>query len=508
MHASADSAAVIELRGIEKSFPGVKALRGVNFDLHAGEVHALMGENGAGKSTLMKIITGVYQPDEGEIRVAGKPVTVRGPADAQALGVSIIHQELFLMNDLTVAQNIFIGREPRTMFGLFVDEGKMRADTKKLLDRMKVAIDPDAEVGTLTVARQQLVEIAKALSFNSSVLIMDEPTSALNETEVNHLFKIIEELKSQGVGIVYITHKMDEVKRIADRVTVMRDGQYVDTLPAATTEMPQIISLMVGRELADSTRAEGHVSEDEVLRVTGLKRGKAIKDVSFSLRKGEILGFAGLMGAGRTEVGRAIFGADPIDDGEIIVHGRKQTISSPEEAVSLGIAYLSEDRKHFGLVTGMSVRDNITMASWRRFAKGRIFMNDTGLGDVSTDYVGKLKVKTPTIHQETRLLSGGNQQKVVIAKWLLRDCDILIFDEPTRGIDIGAKAEIYKLLHGLASQGKAIIVISSELPEVLRLSHRILVMCEGRVTGELDGKTATQESIMHLATMRPTIAAQ
>jgi len=498
---------LVDIRNVEKSFPGVHALKGVSFDLRQGEVHALMGENGAGKSTMMKILTGVYQPDSGEIRVEGTPVSISGPKAAQALGISIIHQELYLMNHLTAAQNIFIGREPRRGFGFFVDEAKMNADAAALFKRMNVDIAPDAEVGTLTVARQQLVEIAKALSFNSKVLIMDEPTSALNETEVEHLFAIIDDLKAQGVGIVYITHKMDEVKRIADRVTIMRDGQYIDTLPATGTPIAKIISLMVGRELADATRAEGQGTEEQVLRVAGLNRGRAIRNVSFHLNKGEILGFAGLMGAGRTEVARAIFGADPIDSGEIYIHGQRQTIGSPNEAVRLGLAYLSEDRKHFGLVTPMSVRDNVTMASWSRFTKSRIFMRDANMRDVSNDYVRKLQVKTPSVEQETRLLSGGNQQKIVIAKWLLRDCDVLIFDEPTRGIDVGAKAEIYKLLQGLAAQGKAIIVISSELPEVLRLSHRILVMCEGRVTGELDGRTATQESIMELATQRESAAA-
>ena len=497
---------VIRMTDIEKSFPGVRALQGVRFDLHPGEVHALMGENGAGKSTLMKILTGVYQPDGGEIVVDGASVRLPDPHAAQALGISIIHQELFLMNHLTAAQNIFIGREPRKGFGLFVDEERMRADAKAIFRRMKVDIPPAAEVGSMTVARQQLVEIAKALSYNARVLVMDEPTSALNETEVEHLFAIIEDLKAQGVAIVYITHKMDEVKRIADRVTVMRDGQYIDTLPAATTPMATIIQLMVGRELADQHRATGQGTEQEVLRVTGLNRGKAIRDVSFSLKRGEILGFAGLMGAGRTEVARAVFGADPIDSGTIHVHGRETRIASPADAVAQGIAYLSEDRKHFGLVTGMTVRDNITMASWRRYISGRVFMRDAAMDAVARDYVTKLRVKTPSVHQETRLLSGGNQQKVVIGKWLLRDCDILIFDEPTRGIDIGAKAEIYRLLEELAAQGKAIIVISSELPEVLRLSHRIAVMCEGRITGELDGRTASQEDIMTLATQRKSAA--
>ena len=502
-----DGPPLVAMRGIEKSFPGVRALRSAGLDLRAGEVHALMGENGAGKSTLMKILTGVYQPDAGEILVEGKLVAVPNPRAAQDMGISIIHQELYLMNHLTAAQNIFIGREPRRGFGLFVDEARLNADAAALFKRMKIDIDPTVEVSHLTVARQQLVEIAKALSFNSRVLVMDEPTSALNDTEVEHLFAIIADLKAHGVGIVYITHKMDEVKRIADRITVMRDGQTVDTLPAAGTPISRIISMMVGRELADATRAESAATGDVILRVDGLNRGAAIKDVSFTLRKGEILGFAGLMGAGRTEVARAIFGADAIDSGEIHVHGQKQDIKSPKDAVRLGLAYLSEDRKRFGLVTPMSVRDNVTMASWQRFTSGKLWMQDSALRKTARDYVELLKVKTPSVEQETRLLSGGNQQKVVIAKWLLRDCDILFFDEPTRGIDVGAKAEIYKLLQGLADQGKAIIVISSELPEILRLSHRIVVMCEGRITGELEGKTATQEAIMTLATLRYGTAA-
>ncbi len=498
---------IVVMRDVDKSFPGVHALRQAQFDLRAGEVHALMGENGAGKSTLMKILTGVYQPDSGEILVDGEAVAVPDPRTAQHLGISIIHQELHLMNHLTAAQNMYIGREPRRGFGIFTDDATLNANAAKIFKRMKIDIAPDVDVGELTVARQQLVEIAKALSFDSKVLIMDEPTSALNETEVEHLFAVIEDLKAHGVGIVYITHKMDEVKRIADRVTVMRDGQTIDTLPTAGTSMAKIISLMVGRELADASRAHSKPTKEVVLSVSGLNRGKHIKEVSFTLNKGEILGFAGLMGAGRTEVARAIFGADPIDSGVIQVHGKTQAIKSPNDAVNLGLAYLSEDRKAFGLVTRMSVRDNITLPSWTRFVTARFWMRDKDLNKVSSDYVDLLKVKTPSVDQEIRLLSGGNQQKVVIAKWLLRDCDVLFFDEPTRGIDVGAKAEIYKLLQGLADQGKAIVVISSELPEILRLSHRILVMCEGRITGELDGKTATQESIMHLATERYAKAA-
>ena len=495
---------LVEMRNIDKSFPGVKALRSARLDLRAGEVHALMGENGAGKSTLMRILTGVMTPDRGEISLNGKKVTITSPRAAQDLGISIIHQELNLMNHLTVAQNIFIGREPRKFFGMFVDEAKLNADTNALFDHMGVQIDANAEVGEYSVARQQLVEIAKAISFRSQVLIMDEPTSALNDQEVEHLFKVIAELKAQGVGIVYITHKMDEVERIADRITIMRDGETIDTLPAEGTPVATVISLMVGRDLADGERVHDGQFGEEVLRVENLNRGQAVRDVSFSLRKGEILGFAGLMGAGRTEVARAIFGADAIDSGTIHIHGKKVKIDSPKDAVAQGLAYLSEDRKQFGLVTGMSVRDNITMPSWARFAGSGMWMRDGDMKKQAADYVDILRIKTPSVEQESRLLSGGNQQKVVIAKWLLRDCDILIFDEPTRGIDVGAKAEIYRLLQGLADQGKAIIVISSELPEVLRLSHRILVMSEGKIMGELEGKSATQESIMSLATHRQT----
>jgi len=501
------AAPMIQMNGIEKTFPGVHALRNASFDLRAGEVHALMGENGAGKSTLMRILTGVMEPNAGEIRFEGQPITLSGPRAAQDLGISIIHQELNLMNHLTTAQNIFIGREPRKGFGVFVDEAKLNADAAALFKHMKIDVDPKQEVGGMTVARQQLVEIAKAISFKSKVLVMDEPTSALNDKEVAHLFDIIAELKAQGVGIVYITHKMDEVKKIADRVTVMRDGQTIDTLPAEGTSMAKIISLMVGRELADVPQITGNGGKEEVLRVEGLNLGKQVRDVSFAVKKGEILGFAGLMGAGRTEVARAIFGADKPESGTIYIHGKEVKIVTPADAVRHGLAYLSEDRKRFGLVTTMSVRDNITISSWQRYTGWNFWMKDGGLNTDARKYVDLLKVKTPSVHQQTRLLSGGNQQKIVIAKWLLRDCDILIFDEPTRGIDVGAKAEIYKLLQGLAEQGKAIIVISSELPEVLRLSHRILVMSEGRITGELDGKTATQESIMTLATQRQGKAA-
>ena len=494
---------LVQMTGIEKRFPGVHALKAARFDLLPGEVHALMGENGAGKSTLMKVLSGIYQPDGGTVEVSGQAVTILGPRAAQSLGIGIIHQELALMNDLTVAQNIFVGREPRRSFGR-LDEAQLNADAEAIFAQMKVQIDPKAEVHTLSVARQQMVEIAKALSFRSRILIMDEPTAALNDTETNELFAIIRRLRSEGVGVVYISHKMDEIRRISDRVTVMRDGAYVGTVHAADTPIETIIGMMVGRELeAVHVDIPDLSAAPTALEVRGLSRGRAIRDVSFSLKQGEILGFAGLMGAGRTEVARAIFGADPREAGEIIVHGKPVMVRSPQDAVAAGIGYLSEDRKHFGLALGLDVRANVGMTSLERFSSMLGVLDEAALEKTAKDYIAQLAIRTPSDRQEVRLLSGGNQQKIVIAKWLLRDCDILIFDEPTRGIDVGAKAEIYRLMQGLAAQGKAIIVISSELPEVLRLSHRIAVMCEGRLTGILPGGPGTsQEEIMRLATVR------
>ncbi len=494
------------MKNLNKSFPGVRALIDARFELVAGEVHALMGENGAGKSTLMKVLAGVYQKDTGEIRINGKEVDIPDPRAAQALGIGIIHQELNLMNHLNVAQNIFIGREPRNKFGV-IDKQKMRADTQAILDRLHLKLDPGTLVSELTVAKQQMVEIAKALSFHGTrVLIMDEPTAALNNVEIDDLFRIIGQLKEHGVGIVYISHKMDELKRISDRVTVMRDGQYINTVPTATTSMDTIISMMVGRPLFEGDGPSAPAADNEVvLEVRNLNRGRAIKDVSFTVRKGEILGFAGLMGAGRTEVARAIFGADKIDSGEILVRGNKVSIQSPADAVKHGIGYLSEDRKHFGLATGMSVASNIVLATMKRFLSFNFVLKQSVIRESGNSFVKQLDIKTPSLEQKVSLLSGGNQQKIVIAKWLVRDSEILFFDEPTRGIDVGAKSEIYKLLNALAQQGRAIVMISSELPEVLRLSNRILVMCEGRITGEISSGEATQEKIMRLATQRETM---
>ena len=499
---------LISVKNLSKSFPGVKALDGVQFELRAGEVHALMGENGAGKSTLMKILAGVYRKDGGEVLLDGRPVDIESPAHAQALAIGIVHQELHLMPHLSAAQNIYIGREPRKSGGWLLDEAQLNRNAQALFDRLHLKLDPATPVSRLTVARQQMVEIAKALSHKSRVLIMDEPTAALNNAEIEELFRIVRQLKEEGVGIVYISHKMDEIQRIADRITVMRDGTYVNTVPA-DTPMQQVIAMMVGRRLEQvDKRIPDTTANDVLLDVRGLRRGREIRDVSFQVRRGEIVGFAGLMGAGRTEVARAIFGADPLEAGEVRVRGQLVRLRSPQDAVRAGIGYLSEDRKNFGLATGMDVASNITLPSLRRWLKWGMFLDSRAILRVSKEMVDKLRVKTPSLMQTARLLSGGNQQKVVIAKWLVRDCDVLIFDEPTRGIDVGAKAEIYKLLNDLAAQGRAIVVISSELPEVLLLSHRILVMCEGRITGEVAGDAATQEGLMALATQRDTEMAQ
>jgi ribose transport system ATP-binding protein len=499
---------LLKMEGIDKFFPGVHALDKAHFELRAGEVHALVGENGAGKSTLMKILSGIYARDAGSILYQGKEVEIPSPRAAQHLGISMIHQELNLMNHLSLAQNVFIGREPRSAFRLILDEKKINAQTQALFDSMHLRLDPRTLAADLTVARQQMVEIAKALSFNSQVLIMDEPTAALTESEIEELFRIIRQLRDKGVGIVYISHRLEELKKISDRITVMRDGRTVDTVDAATVTIDTIISMMVGRTIFESAPEVPENPEQEVvLDVRGLNRGSAIRDVNFQLKKGEILGFAGLMGAGRTEVARAIFGADAIDAGEIFIKGAKVVINSPRDAVRHGIGYLSEDRKQFGLAVGMDVEANIALASFDQFVNALGVVNDSKTRTVADKYVNALSIKTPSIQQLVRNLSGGNQQKVVIGKWLTADTDILIFDEPTRGIDVGAKSEIYKLLNELAHQGKSIIMISSELPEILRMSHRIIVMCEGRITGELSAGEATQEGIMRLATQRSVMVA-
>ena len=492
---------LLEMNGIHKRFHGVHALKGVNFQLRSGEVHALMGENGAGKSTLVKVFCGIHKRDEGDIVLYGKPVNFSNIKESQDAGISMIHQELNMMNHLTVAQNIYIGREPMSK-GL-IDDKKMEQDAAELFARIGVKIDPSATLGTLTVGKQQMVEIAKAVSRNAKILILDEPTAALTQLEVEELFKIMRDLQAKGIGMIYISHRMDEIKRISDRITVMRDGEYVGTVDTQSVTKDEIINMMIGRVVYEDPKTQSEVPEgaEVVLEVKNLCSGKTIRDVSFTLRRGEILGFSGLMGAGRTEVARAIFGADSFDSGEIYVKGKKVNIKTPVDAVRYSIGYLSEDRKRYGLMLFKSVAENTAIASMDRYIAGGL-INDGKLKDEAVEYNAKLRTKTPSIDQLLKNLSGGNQQKVIIARWLIQDCDILIFDEPTRGIDVGAKSEIYTLMNELAKQGKAIIMISSELVEILRMSDRVLVMCEGRKTGELDISEATQENIMQLATMR------
>ena len=493
---------LLEMQGIHKRFHGVHALKGVHFDLNCGEVHALVGENGAGKSTLMKVLTGIHQADEGTIAYLGSPYAVKNIGEAQALGISMIHQELNMMNDLTVAQNIYIGRESM-QGGVLIRDGDMIKAAEALFAHIGIRIDPRVKLGSLTVGKQQMVEIAKAISRDAKLLILDEPTAALTLAEIEELFRIMGELKEKGIGMVYISHRMDEIKRISDRITVMRDGEYVGTVNTAEVTKDEIIQMMIGRVVYEDPKTHSEVAPDApvVLEVKNLCSGRTIRDVSFTLRRGEILGFSGLMGAGRTEVARAIFGADRFDSGEIYVNGEKVEIRSPEDAIRHGIGYLSEDRKQFGLMLLKSVAENTAIASMERYVKGGL-ISEKALRAEAEEYNAKLRTKTPSMDQALKNLSGGNQQKVIIARWLIRNSDILIFDEPTRGIDVGAKSEIYALMNELSKQGKSIIMISSELVEVLRMSDRVLVMCEGRKTGELDISEANQENIMQLATMR------
>lgn len=495
------SEVILTMKGIDKSFPGVHALDHVDLEIKKGEVHALMGENGAGKSTLMKVLTGIYSKDEGMITYEGEEIEFTNPRDAQEKGIVIVHQELNMMNHLTVAQNIFIGRE--LMKGKLIDDNAMNQEARKLFDLLKIDIDPKEKMGNLTVGKQQMCEIAKAISHDAKVIVFDEPSAALTETEIEELFHIIRDLRSKGMGIVYISHRMDEIKVITDRVTVMRDGTYVGTIITADSTKEDIISMMVGRVIYEDPKTESAVAKDApvVLKVEKLNAGKMVQNVSFELRKGEILGFSGLMGAGRTETARALFGADRKDSGDIYIKGEKVEIKTPQDAVKYGIGYLSEDRKRFGLVVQKTVAENSTLASLDSYMKG-IFIDKKKEAEVADEYVKSLKTKTPNVEQLIVNLSGGNQQKVVIAKWLIRNCDILIFDEPTRGIDIGAKSEIYQLINELVAQGKSVIMISSEMTEILRLSDRIVVMCEGKKTGELDISEASQEKIMQIATKR------
>ncbi len=496
------SETILKMTDISKRFSGVQALKNACLELKKGEVHALMGENGAGKSTLMKILTGIHSKDSGEIELFGERVEFQSVNESQEKGISIIHQELNMMKDLTVAQNIYIGREPKK-YSCFIDDKKMQNDARGLLDYVGVKIPPSMRLGDLTVGKQQMVEIAKAISFNSRLLILDEPTAALTSLEVDELFRIMNELKEKGIGMIYISHRMDEIKRISDRVTVMRDGEYIGTVNTAETDTDEIVRMMVGRTVYGDSKKKSNCPDGSpiVLEVNNLNVGDTVKNVSFKLRKGEILGFSGLMGAGRTEVARAIFGADKIDSGEIKINGQLTEIQSPCEAVKTGLCYISEDRKRYGLLLDKSVAENSVLASVGEFTKFG-FIDDAEARKAAEEVNGKLRTKTPSMLQKVRNLSGGNQQKVVVARWLIKNADIFIFDEPTRGIDIGAKSEMYALMDDLVKKGKSIIMISSELAEIQRVSDRVIVMCEGRITGELPIEEATQENIMGLAMMR------
>jgi len=495
---------LLEIKGISKSFPGVKALKDVSIDLSHGEILGLCGENGAGKSTMMKLLTGIYQADEGgQILVEGELIDVDGPREAQDLGINIIHQEFNLVPDLTVAQNIYLGREPKKFGGSLIDDRALNSQTGELLSRLDIPIDPRTYLRELSVARQQMVEIAKALSFDSRILVMDEPTAALTDSEVETLFTLVRNFVTDQTGVIYISHRMDEIKELTDRVSVLRDGEYVGTVDTAATPIREVIAMMVGREITSSVRPESREENARaVLEVQGLSTHTFLKDVSFDLREGEILGFAGLMGAGRTEVARALVGADHKSAGVIKIHGKEVTISNPADAVAAGVGYLSEDRKRYGLLLDQDVSANLALSSLGRFSSSIGMVNEKTIAEAAERQVASLRIKTPSIRQAAQNLSGGNQQKVVIGKWLTRDCDVLIFDEPTRGIDVGAKEEIYDLLEKLTAAGKSIIMISSELPEILRLSNRIAVMCEGRITSILTADEATPEVVMHYATLR------
>lgn len=489
---------LLEIRGILKVFPGVVALDKVSFQLKAGTVHALMGENGAGKSTLMKIISGIYLPDQGDILLHGEKVTLKSPIDALNRGIAMIHQELNLMPHMTVAENVWITREPKNRFG-FVDHKELNRKTAELFAKLSIDIAPDVEIQTLSVASRQMVEIAKAVSYNSDVLIMDEPTSALTETEVAHLFEIIRNLRKQGKGIIYITHKMNELFEIADEFSVFRDGQYIATCASSAVTRDDIIRMMVGREIKQMFPKEDVPIGDVVLSVQDLCLEGVFQNITFDIRAGEILGMAGLVGSGRSNVAEALFGVVPATSGTIAINGVGVEIDTPAAALAAGMAFLTEDRKETGCFLSLDIQDNMGTAVLNQNYVNKGFVQSKSLNRDCMEMAQRLRVKTPSMSEVIQNLSGGNQQKVLVGRWLLTHPKILILDEPTRGIDVGAKAEIHKLVSELAGQGVAILMISSEMPEVLGMSDRIMVMHEGRLTGILDRKDADQVSIMDLA---------
>jgi ribose transport system ATP-binding protein len=490
---------ILEVENVSKGFPGVKALDGVSFNLRKGEVHALVGENGAGKSTLMKILSGVYQPDEGTIRYKGNEVKFRNVTQASQAGIGIIYQELNLIPHLSVAANIFIGREPVTRLGM-LDEKKMNANAVAALGRLNIRLDPTITLNKLPVSKQQMVEIAKAISSDSEVLIMDEPTSALTETEIDELFTVIHALRDHGVAIIYISHRLEELKHIVDRISIFRDGHSVSTDDFSAISSLEIVNRMVGRKIENKFPPKQNIpTTEKLLEVRNIVRKGIIHDISFDLFRGEILGIAGLMGAGRSELGRAIFGADPIDAGEVIMNGRKLSLKSPSDAIKAGLAYLSENRKEEGLAVKMQLAENITMANVLEISRRFGVISKSQEVLAAQRYVKELGIKTPSLIQVVNNLSGGNQQKVVVGKWLFCDSKILIFDEPTRGIDVGTKYAIYELIGALAREGRGIIMISSDLPEIMGLTDRILVLHEGNLAATLTTAQTTPREVLNNA---------
>ena len=490
---------LLEMKGICKEFPGVKALDGVSLRVKKGTVHALMGENGAGKSTLMKCLFGIYSKDAGEIFLDGKEVNFKNPKEALETGVAMVHQELNQALKRSVADNLWLGRYPKK-FGIFVSDKKMQSDTKRIFAELGIDIDPKMTMSRLSVAKRQMAEIAKAVSYGAKVIVLDEPTSSLTEQEVEHLFKIIEMLRSRGCGIIYISHKMEEILRISDEITVMRDGTLVKTSPASDMTMDSIIRLMVGRELSNRFPPKTNVPGDVIFSVRGLSaKYSHLRDVSFDVRAGEILGIAGLAGAGRTEVLENIFGVATRSGGRLILRGREIKNRNPREAIKNGFALLTEERRATGIFGILNICENTTVSSLKKYMKGGLFLSDKERRRDTDEMIKAMKIKTPSQKTQIRTLSGGNQQKVILGRWLLTSPDILMLDEPTRGIDVGAKYEIYQLIADLAGAGKAVIMVSGELPELLGVCDRICVMSGGIMTGVLDASDTSQEEIMALA---------
>ena len=488
---------LLNMQNITIEFPGVKALDNVEFNLKKGEVHVLLGENGAGKSTLMKILAGVYHRTSGTVIYKGNEVEYSSPRQAMSAGITTVYQELNLLAELSVAENIYVGRQQKS--GGLISWNKMYIEAKEILDRLGVNISPRAIIKTLTVGSQQMVEIAKAISMDSDIIVMDEPTSALTETEIDELFNAIERLKDEGCGIIYISHRLDEIKKIGDRATILRDGKYIKTVNVKDVSIDNIITMMVGRTLDEKYPKHDAELGEEILRAENVSTKNKVKNCSFNLHKGEMLCFSGLMGAGRTELMRAITGADKMHIGDVYLYDKKTHIRKFSDAVKKGIGMLTEDRKNFGLILNMQVKENISLVSLEKVMIARMFINYKKEAKVANDYRRKIGIKTPSLKQKAVFLSGGNQQKVVLAKWLFADCKVVIFDEPTRGIDVGAKVEIYKLMNQLVEEGIGVIMISSELPEILGMADRIYVMHEGEIVGEMLRKDATQEKIIYLA---------